>query len=539
MDELVRIVHDAVVRHLYPAANPSSGERLAVAATGGYGRGTLAPGSDVDLLFLLPYKQTAWGESVVEAMLYVLWDLKLKVGHATRSVEECLREAHGDMTIRTSLLEARFLFGDRELFDNLEKRFDQEIVATSAAEFVDAKLKERDARVAKAGASRYLVEPNVKDGKGGLRDLNTLFWIAKYVYRVKEPKELVKAGLFTQDEFNLFARCEEFLWRVRCHMHFATGRAEERLTFDLQRSIAERIGYAPRGGLSAVERFMKAYFLIAKDVGDLTAIVCAELEARQTKRRPMLDRMFGRFRRQRGGALVGDDFIVDNNRLNVACDEAFERDPVNLIRLFWLADRHNLAIHPDATRLATRSLRLIGPNLRNDPEANKLFLEIITSPQRAGGGAAADERGRSARALHPGFRPHRRDDAVQHVSPLHGGRAPDPLGRRADRDRGGPARERASAGEQDLPDDPQPPRALRRRLPARHRQGPAGGSFDGRRRHRPQARTALRPHRGGNRDGGLARASITCSCRTRPRAAISRILPPSRASPRWCRPWSG
>ncbi|MFL5128900.1 MAG: [protein-PII] uridylyltransferase [Microvirga sp.] len=379
MDELVHIVHDAVVQHLYPAANPSAGERLAVVATGGYGRGTLAPGSDVDLLFLLPYKQTAWGESVVEAMLYVLWDLKLKVGHATRSVEECLREAHADMTIRTSLLEARFLFGDRELFDNLEKRFDQEIVATTAAEFVDAKLKERDGRVAKAGASRYLVEPNVKDGKGGLRDLNTLFWIAKYVYRVKEPRELVKAGLFTQAEFNLFSRCEEFLWRVRCHLHFVTGRAEERLTFDLQRTIAERLGFAPRGGLSAVERFMKAYFLIAKDVGDLTAIVCAELEARQTKRRPMLDRMFGRFRRRSGGALVSEGFIIDNNRLNVENEEAFDRDPVNLIRLFWLADRRNLAIHPDATRRAARSLKLLGHNVRNDPEANKLFLEILSS----------------------------------------------------------------------------------------------------------------------------------------------------------------
>lgn len=378
MDRLVQIAHDAVVEHLYPAANPSAGERLAVVATGGYGRGTLAPGSDVDLLFLLPYKQTAWSESVVEAMLYVLWDLKLKVGHATRSVEECLREAQADMTIRTSLLEARFLFGDHDLFNDLAKRFDKEIVATSAPAFVDAKLKERDARVAKAGASRYLVEPNVKDGKGGLRDLNTLFWIAKYVYRVKEPEELVTAGLFTRDEFNLFARCEEFLWRVRCHMHFATGRAEERLTFDLQRTIAERIGFAPRGGLSAVERFMKAYFLIAKDVGDLTAIVCAELEARQTKRRPMLDRVFGRFRR-RGGALVSDGFIIDNNRLNVENEGVFGRDPVNLIRLFWLADRHNLAIHPDATRLATRSLKLIGPGLRNDPEANKLFLDIITS----------------------------------------------------------------------------------------------------------------------------------------------------------------
>jgi len=379
MDDLVRTVHDAVVRHLYPAANPSMGERLAVVATGGYGRGTLAPGSDVDLLFLLPYKQTAWSESVVEAMLYVLWDLKLKVGHATRSVEDCIREAGADMTIRTSLLEARLLFGDRVLYDSLIERFDREIVATSAPDFVDAKLKERDARVAKAGASRYLVEPNVKDGKGGLRDLNTLFWIAKYVYRVREPEELVKAGLFTPEEFSLFARCEEFLWRVRCHLHFLTGRAEERLTFDHQRVIAERIGFTGRSGLSAVERFMKAYFRIAKDVGDLTAIVCAELEARQAKRRPVLDRMFGRFRRRRGGALAGKDFIIDNDRINVADEAAFERDPVNLIRLFWLADRHNLPIHPDATRLATRSLSLIGPRLRNDPEANRLFLDILTS----------------------------------------------------------------------------------------------------------------------------------------------------------------
>ena len=378
MDEVVRLVHDAVVRHLYPADNPSLGERLAVVATGGYGRGTLAPGSDVDLLFLLPYKQTAWSESVVEAMLYVLWDLKLKVGHATRSVQDCIREA-ADMTIRTSLLEARFLFGDRDLFGSLVERFDKEIVAASAADFVEAKLKERDARVAKSGASRYVVEPNVKDGKGGLRDLNTLFWIAKYVYRVREPEQLVRAGLFTPEEFRLFELCEEFLWRVRCHLHFVTGRAEERLSFDLQRAIAERIGFTGRSGLSGVERFMKAYFRIAKDVGDLTAIVCAELEARQAKRRPVLDRMFGRFRRRRGGAIAGEDFIIDNDRINVPSEHAFENDPVNLIRLFWLADRHNLPIHPDATRLATRSLKLVNPSLRNDPEANKLFLEIITS----------------------------------------------------------------------------------------------------------------------------------------------------------------
>jgi [protein-PII] uridylyltransferase len=379
MDRVIQALHDSVVRHLYPADNPSSAEKLAIVATGGYGRGTLAPGSDVDLLFLLPYKQTAWGESVVEAMLYVLWDMKLKVGHATRSVDVCIREAKADMTIRTALLEARFLLGDQALYDSLMARFDKEVVKGTGAEFADAKLKERDARVTKAGASRYLVEPNVKDGKGGLRDLNTLFWISKYVYRVREPEELVEAGLFTREEFRLFARCEEFLWRVRCHMHFATGRAEERLGFDLQRQLAERMGYSARGALSGVERFMKAYFRFAKDVGDLTAIVCAELEARETKHRPMLDRFLGRFRRRRGGDLESEDFTVDHNRINVAGNDAFARDPVNLIRLFWLADRHNLAVHPDASRLATRSLGLIGPSLRNDPEANRLFMDILTS----------------------------------------------------------------------------------------------------------------------------------------------------------------
>ena len=379
MDGIVRALHDSVVRHLYPADNPSSAEKLAVVATGGYGRGTLAPGSDVDLLFLLPYKQTAWGESVVEAMLYVLWDLKLKVGHATRSVDVCIREAKADMTIRTALLEARFLLGDPALYEALLARFDKEVVRGTAPEFVDAKLKERDARVTKAGASRYLVEPNVKDGKGGLRDLNTLFWISKYVYRVREPQELVEAGLFTPEELRLFERCEEFLWRVRCHMHFATGRAEERLGFELQRQLAERMGQARRGALSGVERFMKAYFRVAKEVGDLTAIVCAELEARQAKHRPMLDRMIGRFRRRRGGRLESDDFVVDYNRINLAGESALERDPVNLIRLFWLADRHNLAVHPDASRLATRSLGLIGPTLRNDREANRLFMDVLTS----------------------------------------------------------------------------------------------------------------------------------------------------------------
>jgi [protein-PII] uridylyltransferase len=382
MDAVVATICEAVQRILYPVENPSTSERLAVVATGGYGRGALAPGSDVDLLFLLPYKQTAWGESMVEAVLYMLWDLRLKVGHATRSVDDCLREGRADFTIRTALLETRHLYGDEGLYRDLKQRFDAGIVQGTAAEFVEAKLRERDSRVRKAGASRYLVEPNVKDGKGGLRDLHTLFWIGKYVYQVDDVKDLVGAGLFTAQEMRLFQRCEEFLWRVRCHLHFATGRAEERLSFDLQRLIADRLGFSERGGLSAVERFMKAYFLIAKEVGDLTAIVCAAMEARQAKHVPMLDRFIGSFRRSAPRRRKIGEFIVENNRLSVKDEGVFERDPVNLIALFREADRHDLAIHPDASRLATRSLKLITPNLRRDERANGLFLEIITSKNK-------------------------------------------------------------------------------------------------------------------------------------------------------------
>ncbi len=380
MDAVVSCLHAAATRHFYPAVNPSQSERIAVVAVGGYGRGTLAPGSDVDLLFLFPHKQTAWGESVVEAMLYPLWDLKLKVGHSVRSIDDCVREARADMTIRTALLEARFLVGDAPLFHDMVRRFGAEIVEGSAAAFTEAKLAERETRVRRAGASRYLVEPNVKDGKGGLRDLNTLFWIAKYAYRVEDASDLVAAGLFDTQEYLMFQRSEEFLWRVRCWMHFLTGRAEERLSFDLQRQVATATGYAGRSGQAPVERFMKAYFLVAKDVGDLTAIVCAALEARQQKPRASLSRLIGSFtKRSRVRALGHPDFTLKSRRLNVVDADAFRRDPVNLLRLFEIASRDDIAIHPDASRLVTRSLRLVNAQLRADPEANRIFLEILTA----------------------------------------------------------------------------------------------------------------------------------------------------------------
>jgi [protein-PII] uridylyltransferase len=383
-DEIIRLLFDFAMKHLYPSVNPSEAERMAVVATGGYGRGLLAPGSDIDLLFVLPYKQTAWGESVAEAILYCMWDMGLKVGHATRSIDECIRQAKADMTIRTAILEARFLLGDRKLFDQLTMRFDKEVAQGTGPEFVAAKLGEREERHRRVGQSRYLVEPNVKDGKGGLRDLHTLFWIAKYVYRVSEPEELIEKGVFDRREYMLFRRCEDFLWAVRCHMHFVTGRAEERLSFDIQREIAVRLGYTEHPGLKDVERFMKHYFLIAKDVGDLTAFLCAELEDNQAKPMPVLSRMMAKFRPSTRRTLrESEDFFVDYNRIRASDADVFKRDPVNLIRIFHLAQKYNLAFHPDSLRAVTRSLKLIDKDLRDNPEANALFLDILTSQNDA------------------------------------------------------------------------------------------------------------------------------------------------------------
>ncbi len=381
-DELIKLVYDYTTVHVYRMDNPDDAERMAIVATGGYGRGLLAPGSDVDLLFLLPYKQTAWGESVVEYMLMILWDLGQKVGHATRTIEQSIKLSHADMTIRTAILDSRLILGDIALFKELQERFANDVLKGTAAAFVEAKLAERDQRHKRAGESRYLVEPNIKDGKGGLRDLHTLHWLAKDLAGGGDADPFRTSGVFTAQERAIFRKCENFLWTVRCHLHFLAGRPEERLSFDRQPAIAERLGYTNRGGLKGVERFMKHYFLVAKDVGDLTTILCSSLEIQQLKRMPALDAIFDPLGwRTRRRIRRTTEFRIDNGRLNVADSDVFKRDPVNLIRFFAHAEETGTFFHPQALRLIRQSLRLIDDKLRNDPEANRIFLEMLTTPR--------------------------------------------------------------------------------------------------------------------------------------------------------------
>ncbi|WP_105417348.1 [protein-PII] uridylyltransferase [Neorhizobium sp. T25_27] len=374
-DQLIRVLYETIAEGLY-----SEGTDIAVAAVGGYGRDTLAPGSDIDLLFLLPPRNTETMRKAVEFLLYVLWDMGFKVGHATRTVEECIRLSKTDMTIRTAILESRYICGREALVNDLESRFDKEIVADTGPEFIAAKLAERDNRHEKAGDTRYLVEPNVKEGKGGLRDLHTLFWIAKYYYRVRETTELVKVGVLSREEARSFEKADDFLWAVRCQMHFLTGKAEERLSFDIQREIAESLGYHSRPGLSAVERFMKHYFLVSKNVGDLTRILCAALEEQQAKAAPGLtNRVISRFTKRLHKIPGTVEFVVDRGRITLADPNVFKRDPVNIIRFFHVADINGLELHPDALKRMTRSLSLIDNDVRENEEANRLFLSMLAS----------------------------------------------------------------------------------------------------------------------------------------------------------------
>ena len=374
IDQLVRVIHDHVMSDVYPVSNRSTGERLTIMAVGGYGRGEMAPHSDVDIAFLTPDKQTAWCEQVIEAMLYFFWDLSLKVGHSSRSLDDMVRMAKSDLTICTALLEGRYVWGDQELFEEARRRFWAEVAMGTERQFVTDKLAERNDRHKRLGDSRYVVEPNVKEGKGGLRDLHTLYWIGKYIHKVRDASELVDVGLLSAQEYRSFRRAETFFWAVRCHLHAITRRAEDRLTFDLQREVAARMGYSDRPGKRGVERFMQYFFLQAKVVGTLTGVFLAQLDEQFARKQPR-----GLLAGFRARARMVKGYRVFGGRIAAPSDDWFQADRVRLIEIFAIADEQGLEIHPDTMRLITRDARLIDAAVRKDPRANALFMDILTS----------------------------------------------------------------------------------------------------------------------------------------------------------------
>ena len=370
MDGLIGTLHG------YAGAMVGATGPLAVVATGGYGRGLLAPFSDIDLLFITPEQPSPATLAAVEFSLYLLWDLGLKVGHATRSVPECIAEAERDVTVRTSMIDARHLAGDAGLFAAFSDRF-AAACALRTADFIAAKQVERDLRHRRFGESPFLVEPNIKEGRGGLRDLQTLYWMTRYVFDTRVMGELVGpqspgGGILVEREAKHVRRSWDFLWTVRFHLHYVAGRAEERLTFDMQPVIGARMGYTRHGRQDGVERFMRHYFLTAREVTRITAVLEPAI-VRAALGPPALEE-------KTDAALLEQGFVLADGKLLAAPGRDFRAEPLQMLRMLQVARDRHLQLHPLAIRALIRHERQAS-ELRGDPDAAALFMDLLTAGQ--------------------------------------------------------------------------------------------------------------------------------------------------------------
>lgn len=366
---------DSLLAFLFALASGSTSSRVAVVAIGGYGRAELFPYSDIDLLFLYDGQDAKEAAHIAEYILYMLWDMGLKVGQAHRNVDESISLCQSDISIRTTMIDARFITGNQQVFTQFNRRFESEVLAVTVPEFIEAKLSERDTRHVRFGDSRYMLEPNVKEGKGGLRDLHTLWWLMRYVYRVQSLSSLLEAGRLNAEEYQAFDQARQFLWRVRIHLHYIAGRAEDRLTFDRQHALAVLMGYSHSSSHMAIARFMRRYFVAVRTVGNITRIFCAILEE-EKMRKP---RKSLAWLRNMPWKLGG--FRLDGERLNVRSDDAFEQQPVQMLEIFRVAQVNALDIHPHALQLIARSLKRIDEHLRSDAHANQIFMDILLAEQ--------------------------------------------------------------------------------------------------------------------------------------------------------------
>jgi len=372
IDSMLRVVFKKIYHKIFN----NTDYIFSIIAVGGYGRGELAPCSDLDLLFLLPnnlkINESKHAEEVIQFILYILWDLGYSVGHSTRTIDDCIEKSKLDLTISTALLEKRFIVGNKYVFSLLNDKFTFFIKNTKTLKFVEAKLVESKLRHKRFGGSRYVVEPNVKDGKGGLRDLHTLIWISKFAYKVDSVSKLINIGALSKKEAASFAESQRFLLSVRCHLHYRAFREDDRLAMDAQLDLAKTMNFKNTITQKDVERFMKRYFLATKTVGSLTRIFCAAIETEFNK---PLRLSFLSFKKKEDVY----PFDIELGRLFVKNKEVLSENPVNIIKLFNISHNKNIDIHPKTLRYLTSLQRLINYEVRNDFDANKMFLDILTS----------------------------------------------------------------------------------------------------------------------------------------------------------------
>lgn len=371
---------DDIVRTLFALSKDNVGKEIAVCAVGGYGRSELAPYSDIDLLFLHRPQVEQTLRDTLNRLLYPLWDSGVKLGYGAHTPASAVEFAKSDIVARTAYLDARFLCGAKDVYDEFHAGFDK-LRRKTIPEFVSAKLEEQAERQAKFFETRYLVEPDVKEGKGGLRDVQTIRWIYRYAYGDILDNKADAERIVGKAERQALLKAKRFLWSVRVHLHDLRGRADEKLTFDVQPEIAARLGYADRKNMSAAERLMKHYFVNAVEVGRLTRILCARLEEEKAKRLPHLPRFMPRAL-QTDEAPGKPNLRIHNGRLDFESAAMARRQPRDLFRLFRAFGKQpKIDFHPDALAIVTEQVPTVTLAARRDPAIAQLFAGILTDSQ--------------------------------------------------------------------------------------------------------------------------------------------------------------
>jgi len=346
-------------------------EQLTLVAIGGYGRGELNPYSDIDLMFLHSGKDPKRTENIAQKLLYFLWDMRLDVGYSVRTPSDCLEMANSDMTVKTALLDSRFLIGSQQLFATYQKVLLTQILPKGSDPFIREKLEELKKRREKYGSSVYILEPNIKEGEGALRDIHTALWVAKIKYKITQPRELIIKGVLSEEELSLCVSSLSYLWQIRNELHYLAGRKNDQLTFDAQIKLAQFFGYADKGKSLAVEEFMRDYYLHANKVEHFASSLISRCIVREEGTR----RLLGYFVRRP----VGEGFYVIKGELAIPDESVINKEPARLMKIFEYAQKHGVSVNIKVKSLIRRNLDLVHDKFRRSKEVNASFFNILRS----------------------------------------------------------------------------------------------------------------------------------------------------------------
>ncbi|MDH5183842.1 MAG: [protein-PII] uridylyltransferase [Gammaproteobacteria bacterium] len=363
-------VVDQVLQHAWGNYFPVDAPDIALVAVGGYGRKELHPGSDIDILILLSHESDHYREAL-EGFLTLMWDIGLEIGHSTRSLDACVREARDDITIATNLMESRLLMGPESLYETLRQQTGPQNIWPSR-DFFAAKWEEQKQRYHKYHDTSNNLEPNIKEGPGGLRDIQMIGWVAKRHFDANSLQDLMTHGFLTEEECNSLWQGQLFLWKVRFALHILTGRREDRLLFDHQRSLAKQFGYEDEGHSMAVELFMKQYYRSIMELNRLNEMLLQLFQEEILLAEEASTPLF-----------INQRFQIRKGFLEVCEPQTFRQHPLALLELFLLMEQHPQlkGVRANTIRLVRDNTHLIDAGFRNTDAAKQLFIQILSQPR--------------------------------------------------------------------------------------------------------------------------------------------------------------